>query len=86
MSRNFEIIWTIFKPFLFGLIGAEVSFSKLDLNVIGIGLATLSIGLVCRMATTFLVVCGNKFNIKEKIFIMMAWLPKATVQVRKTLA
>ena len=30
---------------------------------------------------TYSVLFGNKLNVKEKIFIALSWLPKATVQV-----
>ena len=30
---------------------------------------------------TYAVVFGNKLSVKEKLFISLAWLPKATVQV-----
>ena len=33
------------------------------------------------MGTSFLVVMGGNLNLKERIFIALAWLPKATVQV-----
>jgi hypothetical protein len=32
------------------------------------------------MIASFLVVLGAGFNLKEKLFIPFAWLPKATVQ------
>lgn len=35
-----------------------------------------------RMLVTFLLVHFGGFNLKEKVFIAVAWLPKATVQVR----
>ena len=44
-------------------------------------MATLAIGLVLRILVTYSVVFGNKLNVKEKIFIALSWLPKATVQV-----
>ncbi|KPP74800.1 hypothetical protein Z043_106012 [Scleropages formosus] len=44
------------------------------------GLATLSTGLVVRVAFTFAMVLVAGFNFKEKVFIALAWLPKATVQ------
>lgn len=34
------------------------------------------------MVTSFLVVMGGQLNIKERVFVAFAWLPKATVQVR----
>lgn len=74
------VLWTIFQPLLFGLIGAEVSVADLDKNLIGSGLATLAIGLVIRCAVTFVVVLGNNLNLKERLFCVLSWLPKATVQ------
>lgn len=47
----------------------------------GLGIACLSIGLVIRLLVTFLLVHFGGFNLKEKLFIAVAWLPKATVQV-----
>lgn len=47
----------------------------------GLGLACIFIGLVIRLIVTFLLVHFGGFNLKEKLFIAVAWLPKATVQV-----
>jgi NhaP-type Na+/H+ or K+/H+ antiporter len=44
------------------------------------GLATLAVGLLVRLTVTYLVVAGQGFTVKERIFIALAWLPKATVQ------
>lgn len=47
----------------------------------GLGLACVFIGLVIRVLVTYLLVHFAGFNLKEKLFIAIAWLPKATVQV-----
>ncbi|KAI1887531.1 hypothetical protein AGOR_G00191270 [Albula goreensis] len=72
--------WEIFQPLLFGLIGAEITVSTLDPVTVGLGLATLLIALVVRILFTFLMVMCAGFNFKEKVFIALAWVPKATVQ------
>ncbi|XP_036407743.1 sodium/hydrogen exchanger 9B2-like [Megalops cyprinoides] len=72
--------WDIFQPLLFGLIGAEITVSTLNPSTVGLGLAALSIGLVVRVLFTFVMVLFAGFNMKEKVFIALAWLPKATVQ------
>ncbi|XP_067670981.1 sodium/hydrogen exchanger 9B2-like isoform X2 [Haliotis asinina] len=74
------VLWMIFQPLLFGLIGAEVEISSIDKNTIGLGLATLGIGLAVRMVVSFLAVFFTNLNKKERMFIPFAWLPKATVQ------
>ncbi|XP_006893177.1 PREDICTED: sodium/hydrogen exchanger 9B1-like [Elephantulus edwardii] len=72
--------WNIFQPLLFGLVGSEVSVSNLPSQAIGIGVATLSLALMVRLFVTFLLMCFAGFNFKEKLFIALAWMPKATVQ------
>lgn len=44
-------------------------------------MAILGIALVVRIIATFLMVCFAGFNFKEKVFVSLAWIPKATVQV-----
>uniref|UniRef100_A0A3Q3LPT7 Sodium/hydrogen exchanger 9B2-like n=1 Tax=Mastacembelus armatus TaxID=205130 RepID=A0A3Q3LPT7_9TELE len=72
--------WDVFQPLLFGLIGAEITITALSPSTVGLGLACISIGLVIRLLVTFLLVHFGGFNLKEKLFIAVAWLPKATVQ------
>ncbi|KAF3837589.1 hypothetical protein F7725_005053 [Dissostichus mawsoni] len=72
--------WDVFQPLLFGLIGAEIRIASLSPSTVGLGLACISIGLVIRLLVTFALVHFAGFNLKEKIFISVAWLPKATVQ------
>ena len=46
----------------------------------GIGVAILCIGLAFRIMASYLAVgCGN-MTPKERLFVSLAWLPKATVQ------
>ncbi|XP_024916479.1 sodium/hydrogen exchanger 9B2 isoform X2 [Cynoglossus semilaevis] len=72
--------WDVFQPLLFGLIGAEITIAALSPNTVGLGLACIFIGLVIRLIVTFVLVHFGGFNLKEKLFIAVAWLPKATVQ------
>ncbi|XP_066488537.1 sodium/hydrogen exchanger 9B2 [Tiliqua scincoides] len=74
------VAWEVFQPFLFGLIGTEISVVSLGLETAGLCVATLGIALIVRIIATFLMVCCAGFDIKEKVFISVAWIPKATVQ------
>uniref|UniRef100_A0A0L8HCD6 Cation/H+ exchanger transmembrane domain-containing protein n=1 Tax=Octopus bimaculoides TaxID=37653 RepID=A0A0L8HCD6_OCTBM len=80
ISNSTAVLWLIFQPLLFGLIGAEVDVEKLNAKTIGYGIATLGIGLVFRMLVAFFAVYGTDLLKKEKLFVALAWLPKATVQ------
>lgn len=72
--------WDVFQPLLFGLIGAEINISSLSAYTVGLGVSTLCVGLLVRVLVTFCMVLFAGFNMKEKIFISLAWMPKATVQ------
>ena len=49
---------------------------------VGKAFALLTMAMVVRLIVTFIVVSGNELSIKDKIFVAIAWSPKATVQVR----
>lgn len=60
----------------------EVSLYNSSVYVLtGLGIASLLIALLVRVLFTYVCVLGAGFNVKEKIFIALAWMPKATVQV-----
>uniref|UniRef100_A0A3B4AEZ2 Cation/H+ exchanger transmembrane domain-containing protein n=1 Tax=Periophthalmus magnuspinnatus TaxID=409849 RepID=A0A3B4AEZ2_9GOBI len=73
-------VWDVFQPLLFGLIGAEIQISQLEGHAVGLGIASLLIGLLVRVLFTFVCVLCAGFNLREKFFIALAWMPKATVQ------
>ena len=80
IQRYLKTFWLIFQPLLFALIGTEVKLSNIKPDAIGWALMTLALGLTTRIATAMTVVFGGELNLKEKLFIGLAWLPKATVQ------
>lgn len=47
----------------------------------GLGVASMLIALLVRVLVTYICVLCAGFNLKEKAFIALAWMPKATVQV-----
>jgi NhaP-type Na+/H+ or K+/H+ antiporter len=73
-------LWTFSQPLLFGLIGAAVVIAQIELAYIKGGLMILAVGLLARLAVSYVAVCGAGFNLRERLFIALAWLPKATVQ------
>ncbi|XP_054897115.1 sodium/hydrogen exchanger 9B2 [Poeciliopsis prolifica] len=72
--------WYVFQPLLFGLIGAEIRVNELEGLTVGLGISSMLIALVFRVLFTFVCVSRAGFNLKEKVFIALAWMPKATVQ------
>ncbi|KAL4217023.1 Sodium/hydrogen exchanger 9B2 [Mactra antiquata] len=74
------LAWLIVQHFLFGLIGSAVDVNNIKSNTAGMGIATLAVGLVVRSLVSFNVTMGTGFNIKERVFVTLTWLSKATVQ------
>ncbi|MCR4898972.1 MAG: cation:proton antiporter [Acholeplasmatales bacterium] len=80
IQKSYNGLWCGFEILLFTLVGIATdinyAFSKdgaIILGLIFIALIFRSIGVVICLILT-------KFNIKEKIFIIISYLPKATVQ------
>ena len=80
MSDSLAQMWVIFQPLLFSLIGAEIQVTEMSLATVGWGFLVLLSGLTSRTVAAYLAVSGGENNYKEKIFVSLAWLPKATVQ------
>lgn len=72
-------MWVAAEVFLFVLVGATVNIGYL--SHVGLKAVVLICGaLIFRMAGVFVCLLGTDMNGKEKLFTMMAYTPKATVQ------
>ena len=72
-------LWQPAEIFLFALVGASV---RIDyaLSFGPVVLVVIILALIFRMLGVYLSIMKTKFNMKERIFTMGAYLPKATVQ------
>ena len=79
LSVKYGKLWVAAEVFLFVLVGATVNIEYLG-NV-GIKAIVVILGaLVFRMLGVFVCLLGTSLNAKERLFAMMAYTPKATVQ------
>lgn len=79
LSAKFSKLWVAAEVFLFVLVGATVNIGYLG-NV-GVKALLVIIGaLAFRMLGVFVCLLGTKLSSKERLFAMMAYTPKATVQ------
>ena len=79
LSIKFDKIWVLAELFLFVLVGAAVDIS-IALQAGVIGLILISLGLLARFIGIFVATLKTNFTIKEKVFLGVAFIPKATVQ------
>jgi len=73
-------LWTIFQPLLFVMIGAQVDVTKIHRDTVGLDIAVIFIGVTVRVCVSFLALFGLGLTLRERLFVPLAWLPKATVQ------
>lgn len=79
VSAKYGKLWVGAEVFLFVLVGASVNIGYL--GKVGISALLVILGaLVFRMLGVFLCLLGTPLKGKERLFIMMAYTPKATVQ------
>ncbi len=72
--------WSAAQPMLFGLIGAAVALDTVEPSYVRGGLAVVTVGLLVRLLVTYFSVSAKRFTTGERLFVAMAWIPKATVQ------
>ncbi|MBK3515787.1 cation:proton antiporter [Carboxylicivirga marina] len=80
LSAKFNKVWVLSEILLFVYIGTEVQLHQLDATLIGSGLLILLIGLSARSIGVWISLLGSSLNNKEKLFSVIAYWPKATVQ------
>ena len=79
LSVKYGKLWVAAEVFLFVLVGATVNIGYL--GKVGIKAIIVIVGaLFFRMLGVFVCLLGTSFNRKERLFTMMAYTPKATVQ------
>jgi NhaP-type Na+/H+ or K+/H+ antiporter len=79
ISQKLKGIWVMAEMLLFVLVGAQVN-PKMAWGAGLVGLAIIGLGLLARTAGSFLAVSGAGLNFREKLFCIISYIPKATVQ------
>ena len=74
-------VWVLLaQPLLFGVIGAALDFRKLPPSTIPKAILVTFMGVCIRTIVAFFSTLGIGLSVKERLFIALAWIPKATVQ------
>ena len=80
IQSHYNSLWVCFEILLFSLVGCATdinyAFSKNGAIIIGL----VFIGLVFRSIGVIICIIKTEFTFKERIYIIIAYLPKATVQ------
>lgn len=80
IKGSYNHLWSPFEILLFVLVGTRVKLN-LVFSIEGLSILLLIlIGLAFRSIGVFLSLIGKKYKLKEIIFFIVSYLPKATVQ------
>ena len=79
LSEKFGKLWLAAEVLLFVLVGAAVDIRyTLGAGIAAVGMIFLA--LLCRAGGVLLCLIGTDLSLKERLFCVIAYLPKATVQ------
>ncbi len=79
ISQKLGKIWVFAEILLFVLVGTQVNI-HIAWNAGLAGASVIFLGLLARFAGTYISLIKTGLNLREKIFCMTAYIPKATVQ------
>lgn len=79
LSSKLNKVWVFAEILLFVLVGAQVNIN-VAVNAGAMGIVVIFIGLIGRSIGVIISVLGTDFNWKERIFCVISYIPKATVQ------
>jgi len=79
LSNKLSKLWIFAEIILFTLVGAQVNV-KIALNAGISALVLILLALIARSIGAYFCLIGSNLNIKERIFVVISYIPKATVQ------
>ena len=79
ISQKLKKLWVFAELLLFVLVGAQVNV-RVAWEAGLAGAVVVVAGLLFRSAGTFLSLLGTPLNMRERLFCVVAYIPKATVQ------
>ncbi|MBU3111639.1 cation:proton antiporter domain-containing protein [Clostridium lacusfryxellense] len=79
LSMKLSKVWVIAEILLFVLVGAQVNIHVAMKSGL-VGLIIICIGLIARSIGVLISLWGTNLNAKERLFCVISYIPKATVQ------
>ncbi len=79
ISQKLKKLWVFAELLLFVLVGAQVNIHVAWRAGLA-GMAVIGVGLIFRSVGVYVSLIGTPYTFKEKLFCVVAYIPKATVQ------
>jgi NhaP-type Na+/H+ or K+/H+ antiporter len=79
LSVKLSKIWILAEIILFTMVGTQVNI-QVAWKMGGVGALVIFLALIFRSIGTWISLIGTDLTVKEKIFVVISYIPKATVQ------
>lgn len=79
LAQKCDRLWSFSEIFLFVLVGAPLNINAVS-GILLPSLFLIIIGLIFRLLGTFVCTIKTKQTFKERVFVSLSYIPKATVQ------
>ena len=79
MSAKLGKLWIIAEIILFTMVGAQVNIEVAFHSGVA-GVLIILTGLIARSLGSYICLIGSNLNMNERMFVVISYLPKATVQ------
>ena len=80
-ESDLAMVWSLIcQPLLFGVIGSALDFGIIPGETIPKSMLVCFLGLCFRLPMAFFSTYGKGLEHKERAFVALSWIPKATVQ------
>lgn len=80
VENRVNVFWIILMPVLYGVLGSGLDFDEVNSDIMSKAFVVMITGVLIRIPLAYLSVCKADLNTREKLFISIAWIPKATIQ------
>lgn len=81
VEEDLAYVWSMAaQPLLFSVIGSAVNFRIVKAEVIPLSILVTLFGVLFRLPAACMAVGGAGLTMKERVFVALSWIPKATVQ------
>ena len=80
IQKTYNSLWQGFEILLFALVGATVDIKYVFSSQGAIMIGVIFIGLIFRSLGVLLCLIKTNYSVRERLYIIISYLPKATVQ------
>eukprot|EP00347_Sterkiella_histriomuscorum_P019238 403342411 len=84
-TKHIAWFWFFIQPCLFGTVGGSLLFSQIRASDLGNGVIIIIIGVTVRFIVVVIVTHSPKYFFKDRLFMGITWIGKATVQAAQVL-